>query len=107
RIRPPPETKLAEQPPVNRTDAARTLSSQDCSGAQPYAARTFAVGKASKVHMPSSAWAVEIGTTVSAATAMARRMRIHNLPLGTSNKSHEKGAGASADPPLSLSQEGP
>jgi hypothetical protein len=64
----------AEQPPAIRNDDARTWSSHDCEGENPYFVATVFEGKLSKVHMPSSAcidWVKARHTTSNPATKPA------------------------------------
>ncbi len=108
KISPSGETKLAEQPPVSRTAASRTRSSQAWSGAQPWTDLTFADGKASKAHMPSSARASDSGKASVQRKAAARLVwRITHSPPDVALPVHEKGPGASASSPFFLDEAEP
>src|SRR6267154_879741 len=55
--RPSGETNEPEQPPASRTEESCASVSHFASGLNPYFFATFALGKLSNVHMPSSACA--------------------------------------------------
>src|SRR5262249_20206464 len=57
------ETKLPEHPCPSRTEESRTWSSHDWSGSNPYDFCTAALGKFSKVLIPSSAWATVVASS--------------------------------------------
>src|SRR5512142_2588265 len=68
--RPSGDTKLPEQPPASRAEESRAASSHSGEGRKSYAFATRSAGKASNVHMPSSAPARR-----GAAARRARRIR--------------------------------
>src|SRR5689334_21503408 len=67
------ETNEPEHPPASRTEESCASFSHFASGANRYFWATFALGKLSNVHMPSSARA-ERGTAAARQTAASRFM---------------------------------
>src|SRR5438876_4839151 len=71
--RPSGDTNDPEQPPASRTEESCASPSHFDSGLKPYFFATFALGKLSNVHMPSSASAAR-GTAAASKKAASRFM---------------------------------
>jgi len=86
------ETKLPEHPRARRTEESRTSSSQAGIGAKPWSRETFSDGKASKVHIPSSAAAGTAAKVRASASWRARRRVIRGSPEKVWTRVYEKNA---------------
>ena len=76
--RPSGDTNDPEQPPASRTEESCASPSHFASGLKPYFFATFALGKLSNVHMPSSACAAR----GSAAASKKVASRFMSAPEG-------------------------
>src|SRR5438045_9775651 len=74
--RPSGETNEPEQPPASRTEESCASFSHFASGLKPYFFATFALGKLSNVHIPSSACAARGNAAATARDTAAGRFMI-------------------------------